>query len=265
MAKMPQADLSALRDEFGAAFHHEYVGFDPEFIYNLDETGMCYDMSPKIIWAVRGGSSRVSGGEKHSYRMTAVMTVRADGAKLPILFIIKGSPGGSIETDEFPTYPEGHFYAVQQRAWMNAKVWKSYLERVFAPNVEGTSILLVDNFYSPDIYGSSILLVDNFNSHVSNESYRFVQEDCGSHLVPLPPNSTSHCQPLDVAIMGPLKQHLRDLFLMETEVVTTCQEKRLVMINRAILAWGMITEEEVRASFKKALPKPTESTVSALE
>ncbi|KAH9141880.1 hypothetical protein AeRB84_013995 [Aphanomyces euteiches] len=176
--------------------------------------------------------------------MTAVLTIRADGGKLPILFVIKGCPGGIIETEVILTFPDGHVYAVQQRAWMNGRISRSYLESVFAPNVEGPSLMLVDNFHS----------------HVTDESFKFVQEDCGSHLVPLPANSTSHCQPLDVAIMGPFKQHLHDLFLRETNTANTCQEKRLVMIKRAIQAWEMITKEEIQQSFVKALPKPVEES-----
>ncbi|KAJ0391959.1 hypothetical protein ATCC90586_011549 [Pythium insidiosum] len=42
-----------------------------------------------------------------------------DGVKLPILFILKGKPGGTIENEELPTYPMGHFYTVQANAWMN--------------------------------------------------------------------------------------------------------------------------------------------------
>ncbi|ETV65555.1 hypothetical protein H257_17751 [Aphanomyces astaci] len=36
---------------------------------------------------------------------------------------------------------------------------------------------------------------------------------------------------------------------------TTAKEKRIVMIERAIKAWDLITERDVRASFIKALPK----------
>ncbi|ETP49415.1 hypothetical protein F442_05054, partial [Phytophthora nicotianae P10297] len=33
-----------------------------------------------------------NGANKHADRMTTVLTVRDDGAKLPILFIIRGAP-----------------------------------------------------------------------------------------------------------------------------------------------------------------------------
>jgi hypothetical protein len=121
----------------------------------------------------------------------------------------------------------------------NGSVWKYYLREVLCPDIENPSILLVDNF----------------DSHVSEESVCIVRDELGSELCPLPPNSTSHCQPLDVSIMGPFKQHLRDLWVVTQNTATTAKEKRIVMIERAIKAWNMITEAEVRASFVKALPK----------
>ena len=237
--KITQSQLEGIRDAFGAEFHSEYKDNDLDTIYNVDETGIYYDMAPHTIWALRGTDGNVATGTRHSYRMTAVLTIRADGLKLPILFIIRGIPGGTIEKDELETFPKGHVYAVQENAWMDRKVWKAYLYEVFADHVNEPSVLLVDNF----------------DSHVSQESYRIVQEELGSHICSLPPNSTSHCQPLDVSIMGPFKQHLRDLWVQEFDPATTCKEKRLAMILRAIEAWNMISEHEVRRSFEKALPK----------
>ncbi|RHY91064.1 hypothetical protein DYB31_012252 [Aphanomyces astaci] len=167
--------------------------------YNADETGIYFDMCPNSIWAVRGGSSYVANSETHPYRMTALLTVRADGPKLPILFVIRGEPGGVNETNEFNEYPPGHFYAMQKKAWMNGDVW--------------------------------------------------------SEICALPPNSTSHCQSLDVSLVGPFKQYLRDRWVITQNTATTAKEKRIVMFERATKAWDMITEEEVRASFVKALAK----------
>ena len=83
-----------------------------------------------------------------------------------------------------------------------------------------------------------------------------MEDEFGSVIAALPPNATSHCQPLDVSIMGPFKQHLRDLWLLEEHLALTAGEKRLSMIKRAIEAWDMITELEVRQSFRKAIPTP---------
>ncbi|RHZ18756.1 hypothetical protein DYB37_010528 [Aphanomyces astaci] len=120
-SKQTQEQLEKVRQEFAQDFNVAFSGFSPSVIINVDETGMRYDMPPHAIWSVKGGSSKISSGEKHSYRMTAVLPVRANGEKLPILFILRGEPGGRIETGEFETYPIGHYYAVQESAWMDAR------------------------------------------------------------------------------------------------------------------------------------------------
>ncbi|RHY25083.1 hypothetical protein DYB32_008527 [Aphanomyces invadans] len=88
--KKSQVFLAETRDEFACEFHREYRAYGKECTYNVDETGIYYDMPPNYIWAKRGGSSKISAGEKHSMRMTAVLTARADDEKLPIMFIMKG-------------------------------------------------------------------------------------------------------------------------------------------------------------------------------
>ncbi|RLN99216.1 hypothetical protein DYB28_013874, partial [Aphanomyces astaci] len=244
-SKKTQGDLSELRDEFALEFHRSYSAHSKECTYNVDETGFYYDMPPHYIWAVRGGSSKISAGEKHSMRMTAVLTARADGTKLPIMFIMKGQPGGRIETNEVPTFPEGHFYAVHEKAWMDARVWKQFLRSVLHDDIEECSVILVDNF----------------EAHVSEESTKIVQEELGSHLCAMPPNATSVCQPLDVGVMAPFKRHLRELWLYEEMIDSddddpdslTAKQKRLAMIKRAIAAWDLVTPEIVRSSFEKAL------------
>jgi hypothetical protein len=235
--KQTTEDLENIQHEFVEYFESMFGDLELDQIYNCDETGIYYDMAPHTIWAIRGGSSAISGGQRHSYRMTAVLTIRADGKKLPIQFIIKAKPGGTIDSEELQHYPPEHHYVVQEKAWMCNAVWKQYLDEVLEPIVDGTP---------------SVLLIDNFESHVSDESFSIVQ-DMGSEICCLPPNSTSHVQPLDVSIMGPFKQHLRDLWLLEVDVATTAQEKRKMMIERAIKAWDKITEEEIRGSFQKAI------------
>ncbi|KAH9110046.1 hypothetical protein AeMF1_015036 [Aphanomyces euteiches] len=169
--KKTQIDLEETRRAFATEFSEKHGDLPANCLYNADETGIYFDMCPKTIWAVRGGGSYVSSGDKHSSRMTALLTVRADGLKLPIVFIIRGVDGGSIEKNEFDSYPAGHFYYMQQKAWMNGNVWKRYLRDVLAGNIEDPSVLLVDNF----------------DCHVSNESERIIGEELGSVLYPLPP------------------------------------------------------------------------------
>ncbi|RQM20160.1 hypothetical protein B5M09_010821 [Aphanomyces astaci] len=192
--KKSQGDLAEIRDDFSLDFHRSYSAYKKECTNNVDETGFYYDIPPYYIWAVRGGSSKISCGEKHSMRMTAVLTARTDGTKLSIMFIVKGQSGGCSESSIISTFPAGHFYAVQDKAWMDARMWKQFLRSVLHHDIEECSVVLVDKF----------------ESHVS---IKIVNEELGSHLCALPPNTTSVCQPLDVGVMAPFKRHLRELWL----------------------------------------------------
>ncbi|RHY70396.1 hypothetical protein DYB30_014109 [Aphanomyces astaci] len=195
-------------------------------------------MPPNYTWTVRGGSSKISCGEKHSMLMTAVLAARADGTKLPIMFIMKGQPNGRIESKEVPTFPAGHSYGVQEKAWMDARVWKQFLRSVLHDGIEECSVVLVDNF----------------ESHMS---VKIVNEELGSHMCPLPPNSTSVCQPLDVGVMVPFKRHLRELWLFEEMIEgddedlysLTAQQKRMAMMKRAVAARDLCSLLDVRQIF----------------
>ncbi|RHY68736.1 hypothetical protein DYB34_009085 [Aphanomyces astaci] len=95
------------------------AGHDPKVAHILNS--MHYDMAPYAIWAIRVGSSKISRGDKHSYRMTAALSVRGNGEKLSILFILRGIPGGLIEQGKFDDFPIGTFMQFKKRrGWMHA-------------------------------------------------------------------------------------------------------------------------------------------------
>ncbi|RLO11789.1 hypothetical protein DYB28_011002 [Aphanomyces astaci] len=75
---------------------------------------------------------------------------------------------------------------------MNQRVWSYYLREVLMP----------------DIDCPSVVLADNLKCHVSKKSYKILEDELFSaaYLQPLPANTTSVLQPLDVGVMGPFKQ-----------------------------------------------------------
>lgn len=78
---------------------------------------------------------------------------------------------------------------------MTAGIWHIYLRKLL----------------KPELTGPSVILLDNLDCHVSQEAEHIVAGELFGALSPLPPNSTSVCQPLDVGVMGPLKAKLRSL------------------------------------------------------
>lgn len=232
-------ELAMTRLAFSIEFWQKWGHHSPSEIYNADETCIYLDTPPNRMWAERGGSARIDRSQKHSARMTALLTVRSDGKKLPIVFIIKGRPDGTIEEREIPTYPPGHHYFVQENAWMDESVWYKYVVDCLRFEID-----------SP-----SVILLDNFDAHVSDQGIRVMAEEACVQVCPLPPNSTSVVQPLDVGVMGPFKARLRSLWLQELETPTTAAAKRLTTIKRAIKAWEWMPSATVISSFDKAIPK----------
>ncbi|CAK4129259.1 unnamed protein product [Aphanomyces euteiches] len=132
-----------ISDLVAELFHKKYGMYTPDREFNVDETAIQFNMAPRYIWSPRGGNANLASGEKHSYRMTAVLTIRADGLKLPILFVIRGAVGGIIDTKEVPHFPTDHFYAMQKKAWMDSEVWQQYLWCVLGERVQGKSVLVL--------------------------------------------------------------------------------------------------------------------------
>ncbi|OQR84322.1 hypothetical protein ACHHYP_13526 [Achlya hypogyna] len=184
VSKLRQGELDVIQAEFALAFWTKYELFKASEILNVDETAIDYDMPPHRTWAEVGKSSKVDTSEKHSDRLTAVLTIRADGYKLPVLFIVHGKPGGLIERNEIPLYPPGHHYVVQEDAWMDSTVWHHYLIEALKPQLE------------PD--APSVIIADNLRCHVSEASVETICTELCCDLAPLPENSTGTTQPLDV-------------------------------------------------------------------
>ncbi|KAH9123174.1 hypothetical protein AeMF1_005783, partial [Aphanomyces euteiches] len=158
-----------------------------------------------------------------------------NGEKLPIMFVLKGKPGGYIDTNELYLYPPEHLYAVQQNAWIDGERWKFYL----------------DNVLRPEIIKPSLIVIDNFDAHTTAKNIAFVEEELSSVLCTLPPNTTSVLQPLDVGVMGPFKAKLRNLWLHETNHPSSAVEKRMACIKRAIQTWEEISPETIRKGYTK--------------
>ncbi|KAL4139478.1 hypothetical protein PRIC2_002973 [Phytophthora ramorum] len=120
---------------------------------------------------------------------------------------------------------------------MDAACWRFYVERLLKYEVDGPAVLILDNF----------------ECHVSEEGQRVVTEVANALVVPLPPNSTASCQPLDVGVMGPLKAKMRTNWSGITG--GTAKEKRIRAVRATIAAFDAISKETAIRSFEKAIPR----------
>ncbi|OQR99616.1 hypothetical protein ACHHYP_20220 [Achlya hypogyna] len=154
---MTEEEMTSKKAALVRSFWAKHAEKDPSLILNCDETGIFYDMLPSKTLTEENSDAVVDYIENNSGRVTAVLTIRSDGSKLPMLFIVKATPGGTIEKHETKTYPPGISTSVHIK------------------------------------YGS-VLLVDNFSAHTTYQSFAVVKNELKSDLYPLPPNTTSACQ-----------------------------------------------------------------------
>ncbi|OWY92721.1 hypothetical protein PHMEG_00038153 [Phytophthora megakarya] len=159
--------------------------------------------------------------------MTAVITIRANEGKLPILFIVKGVPGGDIETDELNTYQLGHYYCVQENAWIDG----FYASEVLPREMDGPSFMrtiLIVTF----LMKGKIL----WQRKRRQWFIRFL------------------LTPLDVGIMVPLKSALRNTWIQQQgPSPKKAKEKRLDIIKRNIVAWNIIFKKTLRKGYSTAV------------
>nr|CCA20966.1 conserved hypothetical protein [Albugo laibachii Nc14] len=96
-SKQSCIEIEGVKRKSSEAFWNENSAVDPDGIINVDERGIYYDMPPKKIWNIVGEQPKVDVSQRHSARLTAVLGIKAEEQKLPIMFIVKGTPGGYIK------------------------------------------------------------------------------------------------------------------------------------------------------------------------
>eukprot|EP00644_Phytophthora_capsici_P000483 jgi/Phyca11/100252/e_gw1.4.935.1 len=93
-------DLVKVQDAFAKLFREKYRMYAASDVFNCDETGIYFDAPPGKILSERGQSSAITAQQDYSARLTAICTIREDGVKLPLLFILRGEQNGPIEREE---------------------------------------------------------------------------------------------------------------------------------------------------------------------
>lgn len=233
-----------------------------EDIFNADETCLYWRAAPTVTYSV--GSAKESGQKLAKDRITALICCNAMGEKRKLLVIGRNLvllmqltffSGKSRNPTSFrrrgKKIVDGDLamknqlpvqYEWNDNAWMTSKIWSHWIKN-----------------WDDELGQSSpprkiLLLVDNFSGHTVNPEIACELKNITLEF--LPPNTTSHIQPLDAGIIKTLKAKYRhDLIgawleelerLLPNEAPGTDLLKAVEMLAQA---WDDMPEQTIRNCF----------------
>ena len=216
-----------------------------ESIGNTDETPIWFEFFAKKTIARIGEKNinvRTFGSEKS--RITVLLTILANGVKLPPLIVFKGKKNGTIfnRLKKHPAISKGKvFVQCQENSWVDSSIFYEFLNNIwFAPSL-----------IKP--IGKTLLVMDRARSHFSNEISDIFEKN-NSKFILIPPGMTRFVQPLDVCINKPFKDAMRKAYT-EYEIKKGMQNKpsHEDLVSRLENVWydpNLLTSEMIKKSFK---------------
>jgi hypothetical protein len=116
--------------------------YEPEDIYNMDETGLCYAMAPARSICTK----KTRGVKKNKTRITLALTANAAGTDvLPVLFLGRAEKPRCFKRKSGEDF--GFQYKANKKAWMTGVVFREWL-RGFDRDMRSEGwhvLLLLDN------------------------------------------------------------------------------------------------------------------------
>ncbi|XP_046393146.1 jerky protein homolog-like [Ischnura elegans] len=191
----PQEDKKFLEK-----FKIEAKSYDPEFLYNADETGLIWKALPGTI----STADRESSHKVAEDRVTFLICANSTGEhKIPLLLIGKTkSPDAFKGIKTLPL-----FYMSQPKAWMTAALFTEWYDSIFVPEVKKYQKTIGKE-------GSKVLLI--IDSAPIHPTENILERENGLFKVlHVPTNVASQLQPMDQLVIEKTKLHYRKQLLQK--------------------------------------------------
>lgn len=165
--------------------------FEPQAIYNVDETGLTTAQNPGKILAPKGIKQvgAVTSAERGTL-VTLCCAVNALGHAMPPMFIF---PRVRYHERFVDGGPAGCIGSCHKSGWMTKENFLIFLQH-FVKHAK------------PSTAQPILLLLDNHESHISVEGIQYAKDN-GVHLLSFPPHCSHRLQPLDCTVYFPLKRY----------------------------------------------------------
>lgn len=205
--------------------------FDPDNVYNMDESGLFYAKAPSSTVARKP----VEGLKVDKRRITLAFAADATGShKLPVFFIGKSKCPRCFNKKTAAAL--GFEYGYNRKAWMTSELFGIWIANF-------NKLIKKQN-------RKVLLLLDNAPTH------KFVKLS-NVEILFLPPNCTSKIQPMDSGIIAAFKKRYKKYHLLNAVKLANLKEVTLDIFNVNQLtamqwcnkAWNDISSETIANCF----------------
>lgn len=213
------------------------LGYQPEDIYNADESGLFFRALPDKTLALK--SEKCTGGKLSKERLTILFCASMAGHKEELLVIGKANRPRAFKNLSVGDLPA--IWKSNKKAWMTRDImteWLLQFDRKMA--IQKRKV---------------ILFLDNAASHPRELNLRNVK------IIFLPPNTTSVCQPLDQGVIQNCKFYYRGLIskhiLSRMDGAKTVSElSKSIDVLEALYfiktSWNKVASVTIKNCFAKA-------------
>lgn len=222
-------DMNVVSDWFKTVWPDLRKNYSSDNIFNADETGLFYKLTPDKTLKFQGESC--SGGKLSKVRITVLVAANMSGTDKRKLFIIgKSATPRCFKNKTLPIK-----YRSNSKAWMTSNLFTEELQQWDAELKKKKRKIL--------------LLVDNCPAHPNIPLNQI-------KLVFMPPNTSSKMQPMDQGIIHSLKCRYRKIMLIKMiEAMDNGKEFSLSLldaVNYVHQAWQEVSKETIANCYKHA-------------
>lgn len=191
--------------------------FEPENIFNCDETGLSTVTDPPKVISTRGIKQvgQVSSAERGQL-VTMLNFINATGNTIPPVYVF---PRVHFKDFMLEDCPPGSLGLAHQSGWMTADNFFQAMEH-FVKHIKCTKEKPV------------LLLMDNHESHINIRTISLAKEQ-GVVILTFPPHCSHRLQPLDVSLYAPFKIKYR---IAQNNWLTSHPGKTITIYNVASLS-----------------------------
>lgn len=207
------------------------IEFEPQNIWNVDETGLTTVHKPNRVISRRGARrvGQITSGERGTI-VSMALAVNAAGGKAPPYLVF---PRVRFQNYFLTGGPDQCNGGANQSGFINGDNFLEFIKHfhTFTKCTKENPILL---------------LLDNHVSHRTLEVIKYCREN-GIHMLSFPPHCSHRLQPLDVSVFGPWKKVAN----------TLCEDWVKMHPGQAMTIYNM---PEI---FRKALETVSESNIKS--